>query len=81
MGKTVDSNAATKVEPYMTMVFLPACRACGDRHPLAYNPPRDAATCPGCGQPAGTPGEPHTEKAEIVGPISRFLNFVRKASQ
>lgn len=71
---------ATVVKPYLTMTFLPGCRACGTKHPLAFNPPLPAHECPQCGGPAGTPGEPHTEEAEIVGPISRLLNWFRKVA-
>lgn len=67
-------------EPYVTMQLLPGCRNCGEKHPLAFNPPLPANLCPGCGLPAGQPGNPHTERAEIVGPLARLLDYFRKAA-
>lgn len=39
-------------EPRLSHRFLPRCGGCGAKHPLAHNPPLDAALCPDCGAPA-----------------------------
>lgn len=52
-------------EPEVSRQFLPGCRACGSAHPLAIKGNHDPDTCPGCGAPAGTPGETLTERAAM----------------
>lgn len=57
-------------EPHLTMVKLPRCpnELCPDpKHPLAYSPPRDEATCPGCGGIAAQAGEPIEVEATFTG--------------
>jgi hypothetical protein len=54
-------------EPHLTLVKLPRCEKCHGRHPLAYDPPRDAASCPDCGGPASAIGEEVTVDATFVG--------------
>lgn len=54
-------------EPCLTVVKLPRCPSCHSRHPLAYSPPRAAATCPECGGPAAAPCEEQTVEATFVG--------------
>lgn len=59
--------AQATFEPCLSVTRLPACPACGDKHPLAYNPPRPPATCPNCGGPA-LPSDPtQTVAAELIG--------------
>lgn len=47
--------APTYLEPTLTAQLLPRCQACGDRHPLAYQPPQPAGTCPNCGASSSLP--------------------------
>lgn len=64
-------NAAGHYEPELTVQVLPRCPACEAPHPRAQG--LDSATCPGCGGPAAEPGTPTTHRAEVIGPIARFL--------
>ncbi len=75
------ATAATKLEPQLTMVVLRGCRSCGDRHPLAYNPPRDPDACPKCGAPSVDPEPPIVSKAELTGPFSNIRNLLRKVAR
>lgn len=50
-------------KPSLTLVKLPRCSDpdCPEpMHPLAYDPPRAADICPGCGGPASEPCEERT---------------------
>lgn len=82
-----DSNLAIsgKWVPEARMQFLPGCKNCGDRHPLAYKPPVDSPSCLGCGLPLPELPEPTIEYAALGGlegltvrvlsAIGRFLHW------
>lgn len=85
--RAVATTAAGRYEPSLTRQFLPGCRACGHRHPLAMTPPAPADTCPGCGGPAGAPGAAETQRAGVdpviafglwMAAIGRFLARLSK---
>lgn len=65
-----------RVVPTLTHQFLPRCGACGEKHPLAFTPPKPAEICPGCGGPSGAPGRVVTETAEFSGLSGWIANLL-----
>lgn len=66
--KNSNNEISLKAELWGTQQFLPGCRNCGERHPLAMKPvPVDPTICTGCGMPAGTPGEVQSDRATSAG--------------
>lgn len=63
----MDVSATGQYEPSVSVQFLPRCPKCGDRHPLAYRPPRRADICPGCGAASAEAGETFSADAVITG--------------
>lgn len=46
----VSGSAQVHLEPALDRVFLPGCRQCGAKHPLAHTPPlSNVDACPDCG--------------------------------
>jgi hypothetical protein len=48
-------------------VFLPGCKACGEKHPLAFTPRLKPDVCPRCGAAVLPPHEPELTRATLTG--------------
>jgi hypothetical protein len=57
LGFSRSLYAGSAPELFCQVQYLPACRDCGTKHPLAFNPPHSAEKCPACGASTG-PLEP-----------------------
>lgn len=56
--RTHSASALGRWEPSLAHTFLPGCRQCGERHPLAFKvKPADLDHCPGCGAEVAPPGQ------------------------
>ena len=60
-------SAGGHYEPALTVVFLPACGACGAPHPEARTPPAEAGRCPDCGAQVAAPAPPVQVPAVVTG--------------
>jgi hypothetical protein len=54
-------------EPSASVQFLPACKNCGTKHPLAHRPALPADLCPACGAPTEPLAPPTEEPAVLTG--------------
>lgn len=54
-------------EPEMQVLKLPKCPECGDRHPLAYQPPINQSSCVSCGAALAPLGKPIHVTASLGG--------------
>ena len=81
IGKRAEGFLVPK--PYLITKFLPKCAQCGQRHPLAFQPPRAADVCPDCGAKAAPPETRLNESVAITGSgphalLARFLFAVAR---
>lgn len=74
MATVATRSAATSGQwvPSTVVQFLPRCEVCGEKHPLANNPPVSSPTCLQCGALAPSPAAPVDVPAAAT---SRWLRF------
>ena len=61
--------------PYAHNRLLPKCPSCGDRHPLAYQPPIETDICPSCGGPAAAAGPEVDVPVELAAGLAARAGF------